>query len=72
MSTSLAIDEMTIEEKLQAMEALWNNLCQHEDAILVHDWQKQILSERERSIDEGKAQFVDWEQAKRDIARETS
>jgi putative addiction module component (TIGR02574 family) len=72
MATPFAIDEMTIEEKLQAMEALWDDLCQREEAILVHDWQKQVLDERESSVAEGKAQFIDWEQAKKDIARETS
>lgn len=72
MSTPLAIDRMTIEEKLEAMEALWDDLCQHAEALPVHDWQKQILDDRERLIGEGKAQFLDWEQAKKEIARETS
>lgn len=70
MAIPLAIDRMTIEEKLQTMEALWDDLCQHEEALPVHDWQKQILNDRERLIEEGKAQFIDWEQAKKDIAQE--
>jgi len=44
MATPLAIDKMTIEEKLQAMEALWNDLCQHEETLSVHEWQKKILT----------------------------
>lgn len=72
MASQLAIDEMTIEEKLQVMEALWSDLCKHEESIIVHDWQKHILDERQRLVDEGKAEFIDWEQAKRDIAGETS
>lgn len=72
MVTPLAIDKMTIEEKLQAMEALWNPLCQHEEALPVHDWQKEVLDERERQIERGEAQFVDWEEAKKRIAREIS
>jgi hypothetical protein len=63
---------MTIEEKLEAMEALWSDLRRHEGAIAVHEWQKQVLKERERLVDEGTAEFIDWEQAKKDIARETS
>ena len=31
-----------------------------------------FLTNDERLIDDGKAQFIDWEQAKTDIARETS
>jgi putative addiction module component (TIGR02574 family) len=72
MATPLPIDKMTIEEKLQAMEALWNDLCQHEEALPVHDWQKEVLDEREGQIERGEAQFVDWEEAKKRIAREIS
>ena len=72
MVTPLAIDKMTIEEKLQTMEALWDDLCQHEEALPVHDWQKEILDERERLLEDGKAQFFDWEEAKKRIAKEIS
>ena len=71
MATPLAIDQMTIEEKLQTMEALWTDLCQHEEVLPVHDWQKEILDGRERMIEKGEAQFVDWEEAKKRITRET-
>lgn len=72
MVTPLAIDTMTIEEKLQTMEALWNDLCHHEEALPVHDWQKEILDERERLVEQGEANFIDWEEAKKRIAREIS
>jgi putative addiction module component (TIGR02574 family) len=72
MATPLAIDKMTIEEKIQTMEALWDDLCQHEGAVPVHDWQKEILDERERLTARGEAQFLDWEEAKKRIANETS
>jgi len=72
MVTPLAIDKMTIEEKLQAMEALWNDLCQREETLPVNEWQKEILDTRERLIQKGEAQFIDWEQARKQIAKETS
>jgi hypothetical protein len=72
MATPLAIDEMTIEEKLRAMEALWEDLCQHEGALPVHQWQKEILDERERLIERGEAQFSDWEEAKKRITGRVS
>jgi hypothetical protein len=72
MGTPFIIEKMTIEEKLQAMEALWDDLCRHEADILVQQWQKDILDERERLVTDGRSQFIDWEQAKKDIARETS
>ena len=72
MATPLAIDQMTIEEKLQTMEALWDDLCQHEEMLPVHDWQKDLLDDRERLLKKGDAQFLDWEEAKKRIAKETS
>jgi putative addiction module component (TIGR02574 family) len=72
MVTPLAIDQMTIEEKLQTMEALWNDLCQHEEMLPVHDWQKDLLDDRKRLLEKGDAQFLDWEESKKRIAKETS
>ena len=72
MSASLAIDQMTIEEKLQTMEAIWNDLCQHEGSLPVHQWQKDILDEREQLIENGQERFIGWEEAKRRIAKDTS
>jgi hypothetical protein len=72
MVTPLALDQMTIEEKLQTMEALWDDLCRHEEALPVHDWQKEILDGRDHLIEKGEAEFVDWEEAKKRITRETT
>ena len=46
------------------MEAQWNDLCQHEAALPVHQWQKEILDERERMVERGESKFSDWEDAK--------
>lgn len=69
-SVHLPLDQMTIEEKLQAMETLWADLCRR-GAVPVPDWHKDILDERQRLIDEGKAEFIDWETAKKEIAKRT-
>ena len=72
MSTTLELDSMSVEEKLEVMEALWADLCRHEQAIPVYEWQKEILNERQKLIDDGKARFIDWDEAKRLIDKETS
>ena len=71
MSTVLDIDQMTLEEKLRTMEALWDDLCR-KDAVPVPQWHKDILDERERQIQEGKVEFIDWDIAKRRITERTS
>ncbi len=71
MATEFQIEQMSLEEKLRMMEALWDDLCRHE-AVPVPQWHKDILDERRRLIDEGKAEFIDWETAKRQIRERTS
>jgi len=71
MSTVLDIDQMTREEKLRAMEALWDDLCR-KDAVPVPQWHKDILDERERQVEEGKAEFSDWDIAKRRITERST
>jgi hypothetical protein len=71
MSVDLKLDQMTTEEKLQAMEALWSDLCKRA-AIAVPQWHKDILDQRQREIDEGKAEFIDWETAKKELRERTS
>lgn len=63
-TAALPIDRMTVGEKLMAMEALWDALCRDEQQVPVQEWHKQLLDERQRQIDAGEAEFVDWETAK--------
>ena len=63
----IQIDQMTLAEKLLAMEALWDNLCRREEGLPMLQWHKELLDERERLVRDGQAQFADWETAKRRI-----
>jgi hypothetical protein len=64
---NLNIEEMTTEEKIQTMEMLWDDLCRKQAGIQTPDWHKDILDERERRLQEGKDNFIDWKQAKKEI-----
>jgi hypothetical protein len=63
---------MTVEDKLQAMEALWESLSADPATIESPAWHEEELRERERKIASGEAGFIDWEKAKADIRRRTS
>ena len=63
-----AFAQMSTPEKLRLMEDLWDQLCQSESELPVPQWHKDLLDQREREAREGKAKFVDWETAKRQIA----
>ena len=68
MSTLLPLDKMTIEQKLQALEELTIDLHKNEALIPVPDWHLDILREREQLVQEGKAHYIPWETAKKEIA----
>jgi len=72
MDTVLPLDRMTVEEKLRAIEVLWDDLCRNEKQVPVADWQKQLLDEREQQIQTGEAKFSDWDAAEKRIRERTS
>ena len=61
------IHRMPLHEKLLVLEAIWEDICREEQNLEVPQWHKDLLDERERLVKEGKAQFVVWEEAKRQI-----
>jgi hypothetical protein len=66
------IRQMSFHEKLQVMEALWEEISREEDRVEVLQWHRDLLDERESLVREGKAQFLDWETAKKQIQDATS
>lgn len=61
------IRQMPLQEKLLVMEAIWDDICRDEENLEVPQWHKEVLDERERLIADGKAQFIEWEEAKKQI-----
>lgn len=63
----LNIKGMSTEEKMRAMELLWDDLCTNFHEFKSPDWHGDILKEREKGLQEGKDKFIDWQQAKKEI-----
>lgn len=55
------IKKMSRIERLQAMEALWDSLIDEECEIRSPEWHRDILEERKRKIESGKAEFISLE-----------
>ena len=72
MAAPLQIEQMSVEEKLRAMEALWEDLRRGERNVPVPQWHKDLLDERERLVREGKARFSGWDEAKKRIASQVA
>ena len=69
---ALPLDQMTAEEKVQTMEAIWQNLSAKPELIESPAWHEDELRVREGHVASGEAKFVDWEQAKAEIRAQTS
>ncbi len=67
MPIKLPLDEMTLHEKLAAMELLWEDLARSPEKVESPEWHKDILDARRQRVAGGMAQFTDWEQAKAEI-----
>ena len=52
------IKSMTLLERLQAMESLWNSLINEDFDIDSPDWHGDILVERKAKIENGTANFI--------------
>jgi Putative addiction module component len=57
------LHEMSLEEKLQAMKALWENLSREPNRIEVPSWHPEVLKENECRVESGEVTFSDWEKA---------
>ena len=57
----LPLEEMTAEEKIQAMESLWNDLCNRAENVQSPSWHEGVLNEREAAVARAEESIEDWE-----------
>ena len=69
MDITLPLNQMTIPEKLRAMEALWSDLSHDDGNVPSPAWHKEILDEREARLKTGKEEPIDWETAKQQLRK---
>lgn len=72
MALTLPLSEMSFEEKLQAMAALWDDLSRHPDLLESPAWHEDVLREREQRLAAGESSVMDWDEAKAYIRSRTS
>lgn len=72
MSKNFPLDEMSVEEKIQTMETIWDDLVDNADNIQSPDWHKNILFDRERKMKNGSEEIIDWSVAKNNIKNDIS
>lgn len=65
----IPIEKMTKEEKLAAMELLWQDLTRDPNAYESPVWHEEELRKTKERVDAGLDTFVDWETAKEELLR---
>ena len=71
MDFEIPLEEMTTEDKLSAMEQLWEDLCRNPESIPSPQWHGDVLSAREQQIKEGNAKFSTLDEVKDRIRKST-
>lgn len=72
MANSFPLEDMSVEEKLRAMELLWDDLCSKAGNVATPDWHEDVLAQRQAAVERGSDRFEDWELAKKDIKNNVS
>ena len=52
------VEQMSLEEQLQAMELLWASLSRRPSAVPSPDWHGEVLAERMAKMDRGEGEFL--------------
>lgn len=67
--SAIDIKNMTVEEKFEAMELLWDDMCRNVPEIVSPEWHEEILLEREQNLKNGNDQFEDWNDVKKELRK---
>ena len=65
----LDISELTLAQKLNLMESIWDDITQDESDLKSPDWHETVLKDREDALESGKANVSDWDKAKERIRK---
>jgi putative addiction module component (TIGR02574 family) len=63
------IRKLPVREKLQIMEALWEDLRSEVQEESIPDWHKELLDSRRKAVEEGKEKILDWDEVKDSLGK---
>jgi putative addiction module component (TIGR02574 family) len=68
----LPLDKMTVAEKLEVIDRVWDDLRRNAESVPTPEWHKRILEDRRKAYERGEIDYSDWEDAKAEIRRRVS
>ena len=66
------IQQMTVEERLQAIELLWASVAQAPNLVPSPSWHQDVLARRLAKIEEGHAEYLTLAQLKERLSKPTT
>jgi hypothetical protein len=63
------VNKMSSVETLQAMESLWDAICQEDDEPQSPDWHGAVLEERRQKVASGDAKWLRFDELKKRLRR---
>ena len=69
---TIQIEQLTVHEKIQFMESLWDSLCAKSEDVASPTWHGEVLQDREEAVKNQVDSFVDWDEAKQAIRKQVS
>ncbi|HSO74391.1 MAG TPA: addiction module protein [Blastocatellia bacterium] len=66
-SSAESIFELSLSEKLQLVEDLWDDIASTPEAVPVHDWQKEELARRKQNLLNNPGSALSWEELQRRV-----
>ena len=63
MAVELPLAQMSLDDKLQAMELLWADLSRNPEQLASPAWHGEVLRSRREQVLQGQASFQSWDAA---------
>ena len=70
MAADFPLPQMSVDDKLQAMELLWADLSRNPEQLASPAWHGEVLRSRREQVLQGQASFQSWESAMGDLRSE--
>jgi len=69
MLSTIEIKQLSREEKLRVMEAIWEDLSREAKEVESPDWHQNALQETKQRLSSGQEKIVDWNVAKKELRK---
>nr|VFJ93679.1 MAG: Putative addiction module component [Candidatus Kentron sp. LFY]VFJ93732.1 MAG: Putative addiction module component [Candidatus Kentron sp. LFY] len=67
MQIAIPLEQMSVTDKLQAIEEIWTDLASQSENVPSPSWHTDVLRAREQRIADGTSRFLDIQEAKQAV-----